>query len=224
LLCHQEAEIDPSPSPERLKRLYFAAHVRSEAAAPDVQSRAVETFVGARGASLKTDHPLAKAALVRLGAAWPARLGFSDLLDGAVALAGPTLRADAESDVEALMAEVLMRTFSAGLVDVHAHVPPLAVEPGERPLASPLVRLQARDDSHVTTLLHTTIRVEDEISRYALQLMDGTRDRAALLGGLSDWVREQRRESEAPGLSAQKLDENLVQLARLGLLQPGPDR
>ena len=98
-------------------------------------------------------------------------------------------------------------------------VPALAVEPGERPTASPLARLQAsrHDSLLISTLLHTDILIEDPLGRYALQLLDGTRDRAALLADLRRWVQEQGG-AVADEVTGSALAEKLRQLARLGLL------
>lgn len=54
---------------------------------------------------------------------------------------------------------------------------------------------------------HTTVRVEGELERRLLGLLDGTRDRAALL-----------RDLDLPGFGPEQLEENLARLARLGLL------
>ena len=50
----------------------------------------------------------------------------------------------------------------------------------DRPVASPLARLQARTRDSVTTLLHTQVRIADANALRLLPLVDGTRDRAAL--------------------------------------------
>jgi len=91
--------------------------------------------------------------------------------------------------------------------------PALAASPGERPVASPLARIQARAGDAVTTLLHTSVELRDPIGRRLLALLDGTRDRAALIAELLP-LTGSSRETLAPAL-----DENLLALARLGLLQ-----
>jgi hypothetical protein len=102
----------------------------------------------------------------------------------------------------------------------------LALEPGERPTASPLARLQARraDPPLVSTLLHTAVRIDDALGRYALELLDGTRDRSAVLTALRRRAREEERATSAPGsaetveVSPARLEDTLRGLARLGLL------
>ena len=52
------------------------------------------------------------------------------------------------------------------------------------PGPAPCAREEARTRTHVTTLLHSTARLDDPLVRSFLQLLDGTRDRAALLEAL----------------------------------------
>src|SRR5262249_15190105 len=53
----------------------------------------------------------------------------------------------------------------------------------ERPVASPLARRQAATDAPVTSLRHRLVTLS-EFDRVILRHLDGTRDRAALLGVL----------------------------------------
>ncbi|NUZ06618.1 class I SAM-dependent methyltransferase [Piscinibacter koreensis] len=107
---------------------------------------------------------------------------------------------------------VLVDAAAAGLVTLHAEPPPLTVQPGERPLASPLARLQARTASSVTTLAHTHVSIADAQAMKLLPLVDGSRDRAAL-GVAAGHI--------APALGARSADFvnfALDKFARLGLL------
>jgi hypothetical protein len=64
----------------------------------------------------------------------------------------------------------------------------------------------------VTTLLHTSVELRDPIAKRLLELLDGSRDRAALIDELLPLMGSSR-ETLAPAL-----DQNLEALARLGLL------
>ena len=67
------------------------------------------------------------------------------------------------------------------------------------------------------TLRHTTIEIDDVVSRYFLLLLDGTRNRAALLDGLRAFVG-----SRAPGdvndITAETIELRLAQLAEQAIL------
>ena len=163
------------------------------------------TFTGSAGATLTTDHPLLVTALRRIGERWPAAAWLHEL--GSEQPASPE-----ELDV---LGEALLACFQANLVRLHVDPPAVATTPGERPLASPFARLQAREHDLLTTLRHTSIRLEDELGWLLVELLDGTRDRAALLKEL-----ERRLEGGGyPDLEAD-LERSLETLASVALLMP----
>jgi SAM-dependent methyltransferase len=158
LLCHAEAEVE-EPGPARV-----AGMLAASPAQPDGDPEAGRvTFRGPKGASLTTDEPLAKAAMLALGAAWPDAVPVSELGDG-----------------EALHS-LLLQAYAANLVQLHVWTPTLASTPSARPRASALARLQATEGSRITNLRHATLEVTDDLGRHLIRLLDGTRDRPALL-------------------------------------------
>jgi SAM-dependent methyltransferase len=181
LLCHAGAE-RREPGPDVVRDMLAATPARP---AGDVGSGRVE-FRGPRGASLTTDHEAVKAALVALGEAWPASLPVAELDGDAVC-------------------EALLRAYAVNLVQLHVWAPKLTSTPSERPVASALARLQAAEGTRVTNLRHGSIDVPDELGRRLITLLDGTRDRAALL-----------RELDRP---ADELERSLQGLARIALLE-----
>jgi hypothetical protein len=76
---------------------------------------------------------------------------------------------------------LLAEACYAGTVDLYVHPPALAAVAGERPLASPVVRWQARRQRGVTNLRHETLRIDDPLALALLVLLDGTRTRAELV-------------------------------------------
>ena len=75
----------------------------------------------------------------------------------------------------------------------------------------------------VATLLHESLRLDDEIARQLLLLLDGTRDRSALLLELRRVIESNskytgtEREAMLKGLAAD-LEKKLVELGKFGLL------
>jgi SAM-dependent methyltransferase len=177
LLCHAGAELE-EPGLEV---------VRGMLAATPAQPAGEGEFRGPHGATLKTDHEGVRAALTRLGEAWPEALPVASLGD------------------EEAVAEMLRRAYAANLVRLHVWAPALTTTPSERPLASALARLQLAEGGRVTTLLHTSVEIGDELGRRLIGLLDGTRDRAALLAEL--------------GRPADELERSLEGLGRIGLLE-----
>jgi SAM-dependent methyltransferase len=181
LLCHAGAERH-EPSPSVVRDMLAATPARPVG---DVVPGQVE-FRGPRGASLTTDHDGVKRALVRLGEAWPRALPVAEL-DGEV------------------VCEALLRAYAANLVQLHVWAPAIAGAASERPVASALARRQAAEGTRVTNLRHGSIDVPDELGRRLITLLDGTRDRAALLHEL--------------GRPADELERSLEGLARIALLE-----
>jgi hypothetical protein len=177
LLCHDGAELR-EPGLEV---------VRTMLAATPAEPVGDGEFRGPLGATLTTDHEAVKAAFVRLGEAWPAALPVASLGD------------------DPAVAETLRRAYAANLVRLHVWAPALATAAPERPRASALARLQAAEGTRVTTLLHTSVEVGDELGRRLIGLLDGTRDRAVLVAEL--------------GRPAAELERSLEGLARIGLLE-----
>jgi SAM-dependent methyltransferase len=181
LLCRAEAE-PREPAAEVVGGMLAASPVEPVG---DVGPGRVE-FRAPRGTTLTTDDDAAKAALVRLGQAWPAAVPVSELGGDAVA-------------------ELLLRAYAVDVVHLHVWAPDLATTPSERPRASAPARVQAALGARVTTLRHTEVNVPDELGRRLITLLDGTRDRAALLHEL--------------GRPADELERSLEGLARLGMLE-----
>jgi hypothetical protein len=99
------------------------------------------------------------------------------------------------------LCDALLRSYAGNLVQLHRYPPSFALEAGERPTASPLARLQARSGPVVTNLRHTSVRLEDDLGRHLITLLDGTRDRATLLTELERFVG-----SGAVGLGGEEAD------------------
>jgi hypothetical protein len=71
----------------------------------------------------------------------------------------------------------------------------------------------------VTNLRHASVRIEDDLGRRLVTLLDGTRDRAALTAELRSFLSD--RGATVPADLPDALDRSLDGLARLALLE-GP--
>jgi SAM-dependent methyltransferase len=227
LLCRADVALDRTPSSEDVRRFLIASPMRCASDEPDLQPGVIQAFDGPVRARVQIDLPLAKAALLELGEAWPARLSFDELADRASRrLVDHGLAVTDGEDARHTLADVLFDSFGAGILQLYAWMPRLTLQPGERPTVSPLARLQAMRDapSGISTLLHTTVAVDDPLARQTLQLLDGTRDRAALLTDLQVWARDHHQpDAPATGAATAELNPSTAEaslqgLARLGLL------
>lgn len=198
------------PDPHAVPMLAVSSKARAESL--DLAAGVTVTFTAERGASARTDLPIAKAALAELGARWPKRVPFPVLVEAAEGRLGrPQTPEDAEQ-----LADFLSAVFLAELVFLHGNVPHYAETVSERPVASPLARLQLQSGPFATTLLHTTKRFDDEPSRQLIRLLDGTRTRAELASELGAAFPTDQQ--PAPAALRASLDQNLERLAKGALL------
>jgi SAM-dependent methyltransferase len=183
LLCHADVE-RREPAPPVVRGMLAA----SPAQPATVVGPGRVDFRGPHGATLTTDHDALKAALVRLGEAWPRALPVAELA----------------GDDDSVCA-ALLQAYAANLVQLHVWAPKLAAMPPEKPVASALARLQAARGTRITNLRHASVEVPDDLGRRLIVLLDGTRDRAALLDEL--------------GRPAEELERSLEGLSRIALLE-----
>jgi len=114
--------------------------------------------------------------------------------------------------VEALLLEACI----SGVVEAHVWTPALVCDAGERPLASPVARWQARNGEQITNLRHETLTLKDVSARRLLALLDGTRTRDTLAKASSEALA-----GGLPGdglIAGVDLDDYLNQFAKHALL------
>jgi len=201
LLCRAQREVCRDVSPECFRRLLFAAQATSGPG--ETQGAKVFTLPG--NIRMETAHPHVIALMEQLEAVWPRALSFAKI-EPQLSESGFSL--DHEG------AALLMRLAVSEMIELRAWKAPLAAEISMRPRASACSRQEARSRDHATTLLHTTLRLDDAMVRGFLALLDGTRDRAALLDALK---------TEFPSMSSEKLEQGiepgLQLLHRAGVLE-----
>ena len=184
LLCHGEREIRRGHTVEQLRRLNYASPATST---PGEKSGA-RVFTTPGGIKMETAQPAVIALMEQLEEAWPRAISFAEL--------EPCL-SEAGFSAERETATLLMHLTRAKLIQLHAWKAPVAATISERPRASASARQEARSRPRVSTLLHTTARVDDPVVRSFLRLLDGTRDRIALIDALK---------AEHPALPAGQID------------------
>jgi len=232
LLCHKDALVQRRVDLALMTRFYFESQAQPVSAQPDLRAELVEEFRGQRGAKLQTDFPLAKAAFLALGDEWPRYLSWDELRQEASARLGiagaPEVESELDDDARTL-AEILLAACGSDLVRLHTQPPRFVTKVSERPVASPLARMQAKRGCVVTNMFHKSVEVEDSLSVQLLQLLDGTRDHAALFDDLIGFIAKKgdfaRRDGapindgrEIQGIVSEALETNLSKIARMGLL------
>ncbi|MGE0826406.1 MAG: methyltransferase regulatory domain-containing protein [Candidatus Binatia bacterium] len=231
LLCHSDRELEYSLTPDKIFSFSVASPLRCESPSVNLQPGQVVTFVGPKNSSLATDNPVIKAALLALGEAWPQAIPFNELLAKARSACrgdSATVEETATKDTHAL-SDLLLRAYAGNVVELHICPPRFVTQVSERPQVSPLARLQSREHTQVTNLRHHTITVDNEFVHYLLPLLDGSRDRGAVIEALMALVESSTLAIEREGggestideirtFLAAELDRNLDQLAQQALL------
>lgn len=230
LLVHDTVTINRTLRPDRLTGLYLASRAQAVSEQPDLASLGAEKFRSSDGATLTTDHPVTKVAMTQLRSIWPQAVHFDDLLAGARVQLGldPSPEKSAV-DAQALAANLLKAyAYSGQLLELHVQPARFTSEISERPVGSPWARLQADDAGPVTNLRHERVEL-DELARFLLRHLDGTRDRAALFDVVAKPLRDGSlvvRQNEQPvddpaqaeAILADELDTSLHWLAHAALL------
>jgi methyltransferase-like protein/cyclopropane fatty-acyl-phospholipid synthase-like methyltransferase len=243
LLCHAAARIADDPPPERiverLARLAAASGAKPAAAAPDLRPGVSEAFSTEKGNRFSSSHPLAKAALLTLAAAWPRALAFAALgaevrarLAGADGRGGgsassgepdpgPDGRPEAPGeaggrpDGREALADLLCSLHASGVIELYLLPPACTRAAGERPRASALARHQAARGSRVTSQHRRVVELDDPVVRFLIRHLDGSRDRAALLRLLAREVEEGRLTIARDGAGADDPKRPAADLAAL---------
>jgi methyltransferase-like protein/SAM-dependent methyltransferase len=231
LLCHAGLQLDRSLKPENMHVFSAVSSARPVSENPDIQSpTAVEEFRSIKGQALTTNHPLVKAAMLCLGDVWPRALSFDELLAQArTKLGRECYQTETTNEQDRrVLGDMLLQAYGKNLVELHVHAPRFATTLSERPVASPVARLQLQHGPMVTNLCHGCVKLEGTLAQHLFQLLDGSRDRPALLEELSTLVKSGSATMQKDGkevtdpqqvrqLLREALDQKLAELAELAL-------
>ncbi len=171
LLVRSEQRVQREIVVESLHRMQFA----SQATAAERDGSGTQVYTLAGGLRVGSDDAPAIAVMERLIAAWPRTLGYAAVRD---VLAAAGVAAEARAD------RLLQQMAVARMIDLHLWEPPVAGAVSERPRATAACRQESRLHTHLANLWHGTVQVDDPMVRALLQLLDGTRERGALLAAL----------------------------------------
>jgi len=182
LLCHKEVPLDRAGKSVSVRSFYVSSQARPRSPAASFSPGEEETFSSGSGTELVTANPLARALLWYLIESQPQRIPFERLVTEVERRSREAFSfvPKQDQDFASELADFVWAMYSAGLLDLHVHVPPFRTQVSDRPVASPLARLEARDGDVITTLHHRSLHLGDSLQRGLVMLMDGTRDHNAL--------------------------------------------
>lgn len=231
LLCRREVAIDRELSTADIEPLYVSSVLFPETSKADLLSAEPMRFREQGSERVVTAmSPLMKAALVCLAEASPGSIRYGELLSRArkrVDRRTIVSSSQFQSENQGLGTD-LLRFYVNNLIELHSQPARFATEVGPRPVASALARLQAEKGDIVTNYRHGVHRIND-VLRYILKDLDGTRDRHALMEILLQLVQSNVivLQSDSADITREQalsaaLDQILNQLARMALLVADP--
>lgn len=187
LFCHAGQVPSGAWQLQKLRDLWVASSLAPQT--PQTPAKeAGEVFVSPQGLELRIEQQFVRSAFRLLADVWPSALSVRELTERA-ALAS-AVSADDLPRAEQLLLRTLLRAAAARLLELDVVPPPIAAGVSERPLASPLARLEAQSSLLVTDLWHRRLQLEDEASRFLLTALDGQRDHAALARIMAGFFKE----------------------------------
>ena len=217
LICHEDVNPLRDLKPSSIEKLLFGAEVKVADGTTDeaLDGDELVTFQFDNGGTVHLPEPSAKRMMQALGQAWPAFVDFETLASRADV--GRGLAADRPDGPEvsadrARQLQVLLECLSAGLPQIRVAPVRFATTVAERPIASPLARLQASRGSTVTTLRHASRPFPAHVI-HLLGLLDGTRTHAQLAESLATFVAESGQAVTIDGETFETADDLRAALA-----------
>lgn len=204
LLCHQEVMIDRNLNPENINKFYIAAplkpasqewtkiHLESQV----IHHDGLERFNNAAGeAVLSIASPLLKVVCLCLGEIWPCSFSFEELMHRVESL---LLNLEKETyervmSVENIqeVKELLFEFYLKNLIELDVFPPKFTLTISDKPVASPLARLQSQQGEQVTNLRYEIFSLSF-ITRQVLNCLDGEHDSKDLVEVLQHHLQEGR--------------------------------
>ena len=219
LLCHEEVEIRRTPRAADVTDLYIASRARLLG-----NEDGTAEFAAEDGSTFLTEDPLTVAALSYLHETSPQPIHFPALLGEA---RRRTKTAEPEQTLRSRLSTDLLRAAirSGELAELTTHAPNMVPVPSARPLASPVLRFQARRSRFVATARHEQVELTG-LSLAVVPLLDGRRTHQDLLGELMAMVDDGRLRNsqhdvpraEVEAMLSRTLETTLQWLGRTGVL------
>lgn len=183
LLCHEDQPMREQPDVARVKEMYVESTLDPAEPDPNIESANAVGFSDRHGRTIEVDQPIVKAALIRFCEISRQPIAFEELLTWARQRVGSRVKRGSEQDLQErdALALILCRVHMADMVGLRASPPCWALEAGERPKASPITRLAASRGQRTISLRHRQLALDNQAVRDVLEVLDGTRDRAAIL-------------------------------------------
>ncbi len=180
LLCQREVELERDIGIHTLRPFQVLTPLVPKDGAEITNDDAGMHFKHPRGGTISVAQPLHKVVLTYLGRLWPGSVPVTEIPSR---VSGELDLPIEEPDAEEIVGNLILDCVVSELMELRLAPSRHALQPNESPKASPVARFQAAVDTAVTNRRHETVYLDD-LNRRILQLLDGSRDRAALVDAL----------------------------------------
>ncbi|MBN1947170.1 MAG: class I SAM-dependent methyltransferase [Bradymonadales bacterium] len=215
LLCLAEQQIDLFLKPETVQAMWMRSTFNPSPALLQAEQPSVTLTASETGLEVSIEGPLVRMALAVLAERAPAALSFDQLMEETShRLQDPgnplgQVEGSGESDDRSNLAAHLARLYFSRIIYFHSWPAEVCNRLSERPMASRLARIEAREKRTVTGQWHQHLYLHP-IEASLVQRLDGSRDREALLRELEKVERSLGAGSEPQeGASTDELGEQL---------------
>ncbi|MGH9820623.1 MAG: methyltransferase domain-containing protein [Pyrinomonadaceae bacterium] len=219
ILCKNNVDLIQEMDAGRMGPFLIASQVKQAAETEEIDGSGSKTFIMPDGSSFDIDHPLAKAVLVCLGARWPRRIAFDDLIGEAAKMLSLSDEDDISNEAEST-ARCLVELSQIGVVKFHSYHPSFSETVSEYPRANLFVQSMVRAGApSVSTLTEPMLELSDEVVGYLIPLLDGSRSIQDLIDEIKILVRvKPEEEEEFAKALPEKVKTSLNVIAEAGLL------
>ena len=196
LLCHQTVMLNRSLVADKISDFYIAAPLKLTTGqslnnlttwetTEKLESNLLEQFETLSGRMiLSVSSPLLKAICFYLGEIWPQSILFEDLLQQVYGL---LIKID-KSRYQTILSSpqiqeiktMLLEFYLKDIIELSSYPPQFTLQVSDRPLASPIARLQSQSGNQVTNLRYEVFKL-NLATRAILKHLDGTHDRDFLI-------------------------------------------
>ncbi|MGA9574269.1 MAG: class I SAM-dependent methyltransferase, partial [Lysobacterales bacterium] len=163
LLCHADVALNRQLGSDQLSGMYVSCALKPSGESHILGDRSEMAFKADNGLTVTVSKSLLKATLAGLGRISPEAVLFDSLPAFANNELGTVRVRDAKNHRQDLrqIGGMILEMFSQDLVTLRNLPQRFALSPGDYPRASPLIKVQAESQSHVTTLAHGMLQLSD---------------------------------------------------------------
>jgi methyltransferase-like protein len=230
LLCRKGISLKRGLGGEDVSGLLVASEARPDTEQVDLAPGVKHSFEAPGGLPVQTEFPLTKAALAVLWEHWPRAIDLDTLFHEASRRLGnpPDHRKAQIQKSRRVLADDLLHCYAANAVEFHTWQANFVIEVSERPRVSRLASYMAGKEQFAVNQRHLGVHL-DPVALELVSLLDGTRDRPALIKHLSVLVDNgtlvvnkkgdsSENAAKAKGHLSEAVEEGLAKLAANALL------